>query len=214
MVLVRRVLAGVAAFGLATGGFVLGATQAQAASLGTWYFSGTFFTQNPSSMTGSQPLVLSGQTGDTFMLENRDSSTITLTNASGSIQRTTDNQTCSSTSCALAPGNSASFRILSAGDVTVTGGSGTNPATITLTVTGGGGSSSTLTSGPSPVIQQFPKPTSGSCDAAQPSGLDWSGVSSGGWSQSWAQWVNGGAGGAVCTRTLTYSTSRLAWVVD
>ena len=39
------------------------------------------------------------------------------------------------------------------------------------------------------------------------------GVTSGGWGESWAQWMNGGTGGAVCTRTLVYSTAQSRWVV-
>ena len=75
----------------------------------------------------------------------------------------------------------------------------------------GGSSNSSSTSagnsGPASVLQQFAKPTTGTCDAAQPTGLNWSGVASGGWSESWAQWANGGRGGSVCTRSLEYVNS-------
>ena len=67
--------------------------------------------------------------------------------------------------------------------------------------------------GPTPLIQQFGRPAFGTCDAAAPEDLDWSGIPSGGWGESWAQWMNGGTGGAVCTRTLTYSTAQSRWVV-
>ena len=67
---------------------------------------------------------------------------------------------------------------------------------------------------PSPIIQQFGKPASGTCDEAASDDLNWSGVSSGGWSESWGQWMNGGTGGAVCTRELVYSTSRGGWTVN
>lgn len=87
--------------------------------------------------------------------------------------------------------------------IAVTGGSG-----------GGGGSSSTSgSSGPWAVTQEFGKPLSGTCDAAQPAGLDWAGVPSGGWAHSWSQWMNGGTGGFVCTRTLVYSTTQSTWVI-
>lgn len=72
---------------------------------------------------------------------------------------------------------------------------------------GGGGSA------PPPVIQQFGKPASGTCDAAAPITLNWAGVPSGGWANSWAQWMNGGRGGEVCSRMLVYSSSRGAWTV-
>jgi hypothetical protein len=66
---------------------------------------------------------------------------------------------------------------------------------------------------PDPVIQQFGSPVDSSCDAAAPDALNWSGVSGGGWSRSWAQWMNDGIGGAVCTRTLVYSTAASRWVI-
>jgi len=68
--------------------------------------------------------------------------------------------------------------------------------------------------GPGSHIQQFAMPETGTCDEAQPEGLNWGGVASGGWSDSWAQWMNDGEGGEVCTRTLIYNTSKAAWEVD
>ena len=67
--------------------------------------------------------------------------------------------------------------------------------------------------GPPPVLQQLPAPDTGSCDLAVTT-YDWGGSSSGGWSKSWAQWANGGTGGAVCTRTLVYSNALRHWIVQ
>lgn len=83
---------------------------------------------------------------------------------------------------------------------------------------GGGGSSSDSSappdaSVPAPVIQQFGKPASGTCDSAAPTTLNWAGVASGGWGESWAQWMNNGNGGAVCSRTLVYSNNLGMWTV-
>jgi hypothetical protein len=66
---------------------------------------------------------------------------------------------------------------------------------------------------PPPVMQQFGMPSSGTCDAAAPVMLNWGGAGSGGWGSSWAQWANGGKGGAVCTRTLVYSNAVGHWIV-
>jgi len=66
---------------------------------------------------------------------------------------------------------------------------------------------------PPPILQQFGMPLSGTCDASAPVMLNWGGASSGGWGNSWAQWANGGKGGAVCTRTLVYSNSASRWIV-
>jgi len=88
-------------------------------------------------------------------------------------------------------------------------------ATGVFTISGGGSSSSSTTApAPDPIVQQFGRPVSGTCDAAAPESLNWAGVAGGGWGESWAQWVNVGKGGAVCTRTLMYSQSRAAWVVE
>lgn len=66
---------------------------------------------------------------------------------------------------------------------------------------------------PPPVMQQFGMPVSGTCDAAAPIVLNWGGAGSGGWGNSWAEWMNGGRGGAVCTRTLVYSNALGYWAV-
>jgi len=83
---------------------------------------------------------------------------------------------------------------------------------------GGGDDPSPIASvadvGPGTHIQQFPLPETATCNEGQPEGLDWGGVASGGWSVSWAQWVNDGEGGEVCTRTLVYNASAAAWQVD
>lgn len=76
---------------------------------------------------------------------------------------------------------------------------------------GGGGSSSSGSSAPSSVTQQFGLPSTGTCDEAAPESLNWAGVAPGGWGISWAQWMNDGAGGPVCTRTLGYVGS--GWTV-
>jgi hypothetical protein len=93
-------------------------------------------------------------------------------------------------------------------------------ATLTVTSGGGGGgggsssdSASSSSSTPNPIFQQFGKPSFSTCDAVAPESLNWSGVVSGGWGESWAQWMNGGNGGAVCTRTLVYSTAQSRWIV-
>ncbi len=76
---------------------------------------------------------------------------------------------------------------------------------------GGSSSSESASATPAPVVQQFGMSGSGTCDANQPAGLDWAGVPSGGWSRSWAQWVNDGKGGAVCSRTVLFASE--SWTV-
>lgn len=86
--------------------------------------------------------------------------------------------------------------------------------TLTLGSSGGGGASSGAGSAPAPVVQEFGLPASGTCDAAASEDLNWAGVASGGWGVSWAQWMNGGTGGPVCTRTLFYDTTAASWAVQ
>ena len=66
---------------------------------------------------------------------------------------------------------------------------------------------------PLPVLQQFGKPVVGLCADEAPKHTQLPGAPTGGWSESWAQWMNDGKGGAVCTRTLIYSP-RGMWVVE
>ncbi|MCF8541742.1 MAG: hypothetical protein K9G24_01535 [Candidatus Nanopelagicales bacterium] len=63
---------------------------------------------------------------------------------------------------------------------------------------------------PASVMQQFGLPAAGTCDEAAPESLNWAGVAAGGWSQSWGSWE--GYAGPVCTRTISYSSSRGGWV--
>jgi hypothetical protein len=64
---------------------------------------------------------------------------------------------------------------------------------------------------PPPVMQQFGKPGAGSCDENASAHLNWSGVTSGNWGQSWAMWPNGGIGGPVCNRVLWYDSNASRW---
>ena len=81
---------------------------------------------------------------------------------------------------------------------------------------GGGDSGSSETSGSAPAseIQQFGLPTSGNCEDGATEAMNWSGIGMDGWGISWARWMNDGAGGAVCTRTVMYDTSTAKWVVN
>lgn len=67
---------------------------------------------------------------------------------------------------------------------------------------------------PAAITQQFGKTDAGSCDVAAPESLNWAGVAGGGWSESWAEWMNDGTGGVVCTRTLIFSVAQGGWTID
>lgn len=68
-------------------------------------------------------------------------------------------------------------------------------------------------SAPASHLQGVGLPASGSCDAVDDADLGWGTGLSGGWTPSWGAWLNSGAGGAACTRTLTYDLGRDRWVI-
>jgi len=190
---------------LAATGCVIAATlpvapAVQAAPLGTLTWNGA--TLSPSA--------LSAQPSDTFDFANNSADIIQLIgdlDGSGSA--------CNgATNCQVLSGLSRTFTVVGVGLVQVK-----NLTTSTIVTTfytdGSGASSSSASSSdtPAPIVQQFGKPITGTCDAAQPDMLSIGGAESGGWSESWAEWMNGGLGGAVCTRTLVYSSALGHWVV-
>jgi hypothetical protein len=65
---------------------------------------------------------------------------------------------------------------------------------------------------PRPALQQVPPAADGTC-ADSGAALNWSGVAGTGWTKSWAEWINGGTGGNVCTRTLRYSSALAGWTI-
>jgi len=93
----------------------------------------------------------------------------------------------------------------------------TGPGTITLTMVGVNliqtplalTISVSVTAGDAPpdVMQQVGAPSNGTCATFIDSKLNWAGAPDGGWGMSWAQWVNDGHGGPVCTRSLYWTPS-------
>lgn len=109
---------------------------------------------------------------------------------------------------------SALGSVASAIKVNETAGPRNTTWTVTIGSDGGGPSTdSPLATIPASIIQQFGKPAVGTCADAATADLNWPGLASGGWGESWAQWMNGGTGGAVCTRTLVYSNAQVRWIV-
>jgi len=100
--------------------------------------------------------------------------------------------------------------------VVFTGGNRTNALSPVSIGSGGGGSGSSGGAGSAPAseIQQFGLPASGNCEDGVTEAMNWSGIGMDGWGISWARWMNEGAGGAVCTRTVMYDTSTAKWTVS
>lgn len=112
--------------------------------------------------------------------------------------------------------------VFSSGDSSISvrayAGTPANTYTVTVSGTGGGGggsssSSSTVPAAPADLLQQVGVPADGSCASITDTSLNWAGVASGGWGISWAQWMNGGKGGGVCSRALFYNLNLAKWGV-
>ena len=88
--------------------------------------------------------------------------------------------------------------------------SGGQSAIFSIDCSGAGGST---TGAPADVLQQVGLASNVTCKTFADTRLDWAGVTSQGWGQSWASWVNNGLGGAVCTRTLFYDVNTARWSV-
>lgn len=156
-------------------------------------------------MTGTRLLPnvgagLEGATGDTVTVVNECSIAIYVdTGSLGAGQRILQ-----------AAGTTATYAITNNGPLFEVA-SDQNLVTTIIAKTGVSGTSPSSGVGPDPVLQQFGKPATGTCDEAQPEGLNWAGVSSGGWGVTWSEWVNGRQGGYVCSRWLVYRSG--VWVV-
>ena len=64
---------------------------------------------------------------------------------------------------------------------------------------------------PADAIQEVGLLPGHSCTEIDEASLDWGQTITGGWTSSWAQWMNEGAGGAVCTRTIHYDQANRVW---
>lgn len=99
----------------------------------------------------------------------------------------------------LGSGGTGSFVLVSSGVGT------THTTTISVTVR------STPVAGPGLVghdtLQQIGVPASGSCDDVPIETGHYHDFPIGGWSKSWAWWINNGTGGPVCTRELLVTPS-------
>jgi hypothetical protein len=77
----------------------------------------------------------------------------------------------------------------------------------------GGDTPPSATDAPADVMQQVGAPADDKCASITDTSLNWAGVTSGGWGLSWAQWLNDGKGGTVCSRSLSYNLNKAAWVL-
>jgi hypothetical protein len=173
-------------------------------------------TADPASITATRSGVLVldlsaadlvANVGDTFTLINASDTNLEVFDDSGSV--TAGGTSCPFTSvCTVLAGGSQVFVITQLGFIGARflGGS---PVAIRFADRGAVLPPELL---PQDVLQQVGRSAMG-CATFTDDSLNWAGVDGDGWGESWALWANGGNGGAVCTRTLTYSRSLNRWTV-
>ena len=196
----QRVFSTFAAAALVAAGAMATALPAQAANLGIVTFTGS-------------SIVIEADLADYFQLDNATLNDVRLVNVTANALSNATAACTGAPRCQIAAGTGLTGISVGAyGTVNIVNQVG-GAILATLTIVRPTTDSSDSGQVPPPVVQQFGKPASGTCDAAAPVTLNWGGAGSGGWGESWAQWVNGGKGGAVCTRTLVYSNNLGAWTV-
>jgi len=184
-------------------GLVLGAQGAQAAAASPSALAMDVYCTTWLS-TGTTSITVTGAVGDTFtsVKGNTSSScafqTFTITGATGIV---------TGSSGSIGYPTPTTFTIVGPGTFSIVP---TSSATLYITVVvaaPSGGSASA----PADLHQSIGLGGASSCSSVSRPDLDWSGVASGNWTQSWAMWPNGGTGGPVCNRVLWFDSSTSRW---
>ncbi len=151
-------------------------------------------------ITGQTEITVTGNPGDTFVFVNNQCGAATVLMAGNVVTGAK----------AIANGGRATYTLLS------TPGTGTM---LVQTPFGDLGVNIVVTTAPvttpapefHDAIQQVGVPASGDCADVRPSVGHYPGFPFGGWSKSWAYWINDGKGGPVCTREIYYDTGLGEW---
>jgi hypothetical protein len=181
-------------------------------SVGTssWPLLGTL-TQSGSASSGSR--FLASYTGSVSLTPGTYWITVREVNSSGTSQSVCNTMSPSPQSpWSIDAARSPNYYVTSNNGASYTGAAIPDVPFVSLS----SGSSSAGTGAdqsPPSALQEFGRPRAGTCDAAQPDGLNWAGVPSGGWANSWSWWINDGTGGPVCSRMLVYSNAQAKWVL-
>ena len=151
------------------------------------------------TQSGSSAVTVTGAVGDTFtaMKASNCLSALNIVGTTGIVTTTSGD---------VGYPTPSSFTIVGPGTFTI---DGFYDLTITVVVTPSVASSAGA--GPADLFQSISLGSVSSCASVTRPDLDWSGVASGNWTQSWAMWPNGGAGGAVCNRVLWFDSNGSRW---
>jgi len=158
-------------------------------------------------------VVVTGDVGDTFTATRGRSGSgcyfypYTISGISGIV-------TTSDSSVSIA---GTVFTIVGSGTFSIVRNPMSTPQNLTITVvatapvaTAPAASAGTVAT-PADVFHSVPLGSVSSCASVTRPDLDWSGVASGNWTQSWAMWPNAGKGGPVCNRVLWYDSNISRW---
>lgn len=211
---IHRLVALLGSFVLILGGLLVGAQGAHAATASPSPLVMDFWCERWNSSPGPDQTIetVTGDVGDTFRIVKGTgagcNNTQTITGASGIVTPGTGTMTRSTTT---------TFTLVASGTFTLTGGGGTGVMTIIVVATapggggGGAGGGGGREAAPADIFQGVAMSVIEGCASINRTDLDWGGAETGNWSQSWAQWPNGGAGGPVCQRVLWYDPVATRW---
>jgi len=153
-------------------------------------------------------VVVTGAVGDTFTATKGTSGSgcafypYTISGTSGIV-------TTGDSSVSLA---GTVFTIVGSGTFRIARSPMSSPQNLTITVVATAPAASTGTvATPEDVFQSVTLGSIPSCASVSRPDLDWSGVASGNWTQSWAMWPNAGKGGPVCNRVLWFNSNTSRW---
>lgn len=150
--------------------------------------------------------MVTGDVGDTFTATKGTSGTscfaypYTISGASGIV--TTGDSSVSFSGTV--------FTIVGSGTFNIVRNPMSTPQNLTITVVATAPAASAAEA-PADLFQSIPLGSALSCASVTRPDLDWSGVASGNWTQSWAMWPNAGKGAPVCNRALWYDSNASRW---
>jgi hypothetical protein len=177
-------------------GVVCGAQGAQAAAspadLTMPFYCVTWTQSNSSAVT------VTGAVGDTFTaMKASNCGTIYIVDSAGIVDTTSEE---------IGYPTPSSFTIVGSGTFILDG-----FFDLTITVVATPSATSSSGAGPADLFQSISLGSVPSCASVSRPDLDWGGVASGNWTQSWAMWPNAGKGGPVCNRVLWFDSNSSRW---
>ena len=202
----RSVVSLLASAALLMSGVTIGAQSGQAATAAPAALTMDSFCQNWATSPPSTSVTVTGAVGDTFTTVMSTGTafcdsliqSFTITGATGKVSPATGNVT--------AP-TATTFTITGPGSFTLVPPNTFSSYTLTITVSVVAASAAT----PADLYQSIGLGSASACASVSRPDLDWSGVASGNWTQSWAMWPNAGKGGPVCNRVLWFDSNASRW---